>query len=84
MRALMWIVAAVVAALVFFFVSERPGRDETSPSPEPEATSPAVQPAPTIGMIDDARINAAASEPGNWLASSQGVCPQAMPWGEGP
>jgi len=68
MRAFMWIVAAVVAALVFFFVSERPGRDEASQSPEPEAAAAAGQPAPTIGMIDDARINAAASEPGNWLA----------------
>ena len=61
------IVAIVVAVLAYvFYWREAPEPDVAPPAPE-EAPAPAA-PEPTIGLIDDARIVNADSEPGNWLA----------------
>ena len=66
MRALITVVAIVVAiaALILFVQNE--------PTPDPAVTSATSKdlaaPTATIGLIDDARINNAESEPGNWLA----------------
>ena len=63
------IVAIVVAVLAYVFYwreAPEPEPDVAPPAPE-EAPAPAV-PEPTVGLIDDARIVNADSEPGNWLA----------------
>ena len=56
------IVVAIVALVLF--VQNEPTSDPTVTS-TPEALA---APTATIGLIDDARINNADSEPGNWLA----------------
>ena len=66
MRNLVWLIVAA-AALVLVAVWMR--QDPAAPTPAEEAAAPAGQaPAPKAGMIDDARINNADSEPGSWLA----------------
>ncbi|MCZ6616536.1 MAG: PQQ-dependent dehydrogenase, methanol/ethanol family [Gammaproteobacteria bacterium] len=64
MRALiLTIVAITIAVLIYFVTTDR------KPQPAQPATAPeTTKVVPTIGLIDDARINNAASEPGNWLA----------------
>ena len=65
MRALIAGVAIVVAIVALvLFVQNEPSSDPTVTS-TPEALA---APTATIGLIDDARINNADSEPGNWLA----------------
>ncbi len=71
MRGIIWIVLAVVAATaVYFAVSDKgpqaPG--QSTPGESVTAADSVSATEPTIGLIDDARINNAASEPGNWLA----------------
>ncbi len=56
------VVAVVIVALIYSF---GPG-DEPAPVTDDAVSIEA--PVPGIGMIDDARINNADSEPGNWLA----------------
>ena len=62
MRAFIWIVLVAIAAVVYFFATT------TAPDEDNAAASGTLETEPTIGLIDDARINAADSEPGNWLA----------------
>ena len=65
MRALILAVGAIaIAALIYFFTMEKE-TEQTEPITTAEDTSQVV---PTIGLIDDERINNADSEPGNWLA----------------
>ena len=65
MRTLIAGVAIVVAIIALvLFVQNEPTSDPTITS-TPEALA---APTATIGLIDDARINNADSEPGNWLA----------------
>jgi quinohemoprotein ethanol dehydrogenase len=59
------IVAAVVVVGYLFYSSTRPEPEQTV-AEEPVTSTPMVE--PTVGMIDEARINNADSEPGNWLA----------------
>ena len=68
MRALILTVVAIAIAALIYFVTT-----DTEPQQAEPATEAAIEPetmpvVPTIGLIDDARINNAASEPGNWLA----------------
>ena len=68
MRAAVWtIVVAIVAGLAWWFYWRE---DAAAPAPQtaPEATETPGAPAPTIGLIDDARIINANDEPENWLA----------------
>lgn len=62
---------AIILALVVLVAGGlwlvMPGESEQASTGEPAVAERAV-PAPTIGMIDEARINNADSEPGNWLA----------------
>ncbi len=63
MRAFIWLVVAVaVAALIYTLVAEDAPEKQEAPAPVVEAA------AASVGLIDDARINNADSEPGNWLA----------------
>ncbi|MEJ2087936.1 MAG: PQQ-binding-like beta-propeller repeat protein, partial [Gammaproteobacteria bacterium] len=67
MRAAIAILAAVLAILVFFYFS----RQSPEPPPVQDTGTTVEEPTATaagIGLIDDDRINDAASEPGNWLA----------------
>lgn len=66
------LIALIIAAAVGYFLLGRDGSDadhttSTDQSADSSAAVPAA-PAPTIGLIDDARIAAADTEPGNWLA----------------
>ena len=67
MRAAIWtIVLVIVAGLAYWFG----WREAPAPASEPPAVieeAPSA-PAPTLGLIDDARIINADTEPGNWLA----------------
>jgi len=68
MRALILTVVAIAIAALIYFVTT-----DTEPQQAEPATEATIEPetmpvVPTIGLIDDARINNAASEPGNWLA----------------
>lgn len=70
--ALRILIAVIVAAVLgyFFLGRDRSETEDLTPA-EQNAVSPAAgpgAPAPTIGLIDDARITAADTEPGNWLA----------------
>lgn len=66
MRALITVVAIVVAiAALILFVQNRPDSDTAVTSATSEDLA---APTATIGLIDDARIINADSEPGNWLA----------------
>lgn len=68
--AVRWLAAvAILAALVGYWFFGRPDQDTAVPADthQPAPATDAV-PAPTIGLIDDARITNAAAEPGNWLA----------------
>ena len=57
-------IAALAAALALATAcGDSQTGDSEPPAPVPTGTSPAA-----IGLIDDARIGAAESEPGNWLA----------------
>ncbi|MFZ9129211.1 MAG: PQQ-binding-like beta-propeller repeat protein, partial [Pseudomonadales bacterium] len=56
-------IVVVIIAAVFYFTQTG---QETSVESSAPAPGQAIE--RTIGMIDDARINAADSEPGNWLA----------------
>ncbi len=67
MRAILAIVAIVIAIAVYY-TANRPAEVIEPPAAAAEEAQAAVGPEPTIGLIDDQRINAAASEPGNWLA----------------
>jgi quinohemoprotein ethanol dehydrogenase len=61
------VVALVVIGGIFIWISG--GSDLPAPSPEDAATpSESTPPAASVGMIDDERINNAASEPDLWLA----------------
>ncbi|MEQ8859677.1 MAG: PQQ-dependent dehydrogenase, methanol/ethanol family [Pseudomonadales bacterium] len=64
-RTVIWLVAAIAAAFVYYFYFYEP---DTAPAPAASSSTPAPAAEPTIGLIDDARINAAETEPGNWLA----------------
>lgn len=63
MRAQSWLVSAIAVMGVGCGVPPEPTSDIAA-----AGTANADAPAPTIGLIDDARINNADSEPGNWLA----------------
>ena len=75
MKRYIWLLVAIAAIALVVFL--RPRQEQ---SPPPQAGAEAVQetvadgagtpsvPPPTKGLIDDARINNADSEPGNWLA----------------
>ena len=69
MRTLVLGIAVVVVAVLAYVLV---WRDAPEPAPEPveapEAPAAPAAPPPTIGLIDDARIVNADSEPGNWLA----------------
>ncbi|MYE81744.1 MAG: PQQ-binding-like beta-propeller repeat protein, partial [Gammaproteobacteria bacterium] len=69
MRTLVLGIAVVVVAVLAYVLV---WRDAPEPAPEPvetpEAPAAPAAPEPTIGLIDDARIVNADSEPGNWLA----------------
>ncbi|MEZ5550615.1 MAG: PQQ-dependent dehydrogenase, methanol/ethanol family [Pseudomonadales bacterium] len=68
-RLFIWVAAAAVAALVYYFAIYQQGNRSAPGSDPASAVVPIPEiPPPTIGVIDDARINAAATEPGNWLA----------------
>jgi quinohemoprotein ethanol dehydrogenase len=67
MRAVKWVLVSVVIALVFFWIL-RTWLEEPPAAIRATAEVPAATVAATIGLIDDARINAAEDEPGNWLA----------------
>jgi quinohemoprotein ethanol dehydrogenase len=67
MRALLAIVAIIIAVAVYY-IANRPQDEAPPPAAEPEVAAEQQTPAPTIGLIDDERIQAAESEPGNWLA----------------
>jgi len=64
MRAFILAVIAILVAVLIYFFTMDTDPQQAQPAIEPEIT----QVVPTIGLIDDARINNAASEPGNWLA----------------
>jgi len=67
MRNVILIVAVAAAVLLYLFLGT--GSEPAEPVAESAQTAAApAAPEPTIGLIDDARINNAASEPGNWLA----------------
>ena len=68
MRAVIIAVIVVVIGAFFYFSTQDGPAPDVTPA-EPAASEPqAAVSAPSIGMIDDERINNAASEPGNWLA----------------
>ena len=70
MRAVFVIALAALALLAIYFISLSNERPEGAP-PETTAAStpaPSEEAGPSIGLIDDARIENAESEPGNWLA----------------
>ena len=69
MRALIWTIILVIVAGIAYWVGwrEEP-TPPAAPEPAPAAAEEPAAPAPTIGLIDDARIINADSEPGNWLA----------------
>ncbi len=62
------ILTAVVLFVIAVFLSNRQAPVDEVPVVDvtPDTTQPRFE--PTIGLIDDARINNAESEPGNWLA----------------
>lgn len=62
------IAAVVVAAGLFFYFSTQQDEAPAAPEEPAAAAAPAAADSADIGMIDDARIINAASEPGNWLA----------------
>lgn len=63
------IIGLLIAALIGYFIFNQPGGDGAAPVTTTETPpAEAAAPAPTVGLIDDARIAAADSEPGNWLA----------------
>ena len=62
MRALTWVALAVAVVGLGCASGDGPAETDLTGSSTGDA------PAPTIGLIDDARINNADSEPGNWLA----------------
>ena len=70
MRAVFVIALAALSLLAIYFISlsgERPEKaaPETTTASAP---APSEEAGPSIGLIDDARIKNAESEPGNWLA----------------
>ena len=67
MRALLAIVAIVIAVAIYY-IANQPAEDAPPPATAPEAAAETQTPEPSIGLIDDERIQAAESEPGNWLA----------------
>ena len=69
MRTLVLGIAVVVVAILAYVLYWREA-PEPAPAPmeAPEAPAAPAAPEPTIGLIDDARIVNADSEPGNWLA----------------
>ena len=68
MRNVIYIVLAIVvaAAAAYLFMTRQSAPDDPAVVEQAPVTPAIVQ--PTLGFIDDARINNAASEPGNWLA----------------
>ena len=68
MRNVIYIVIAIVvaAAAAYLFMTRQSAPDDPAVAEQAPVTPAIVQ--PTLGFIDDARINNAASEPGNWLA----------------
>jgi quinohemoprotein ethanol dehydrogenase len=68
-RTLVWVAAAVVAALLGYFVLYplKPGTSTADAAGPAKPAAPAAI-EPTIGLINDERIDRAESEPGNWLA----------------
>ncbi|MAI54276.1 MAG: PQQ-dependent dehydrogenase, methanol/ethanol family [Gammaproteobacteria bacterium] len=68
MNKLVWmLLIATVAGVIF--VATNDTRDPEGPLPVgAQEAGGSVLPAPTVGLIDDARIKAADEEPGNWLA----------------
>lgn len=66
MKTIVIIGLAVLAAFGVFLMTLPD--EEIAPESVVEPTPPAETSSSTIGMIDDARINNAESEPGNWLA----------------
>ena len=63
MRAQNWLVSAIAVVGVGCGAPPEPTSDIGA-----AGTANVDAPTPTIGLIDDARINDADSEPGNWLA----------------
>ena len=67
MRTFIWVgLVALAAAVYYFTVGNQP--DMESDETTSVAPAPSEAPAPTLGLIDDDRINKAEDEPGNWLA----------------
>ncbi|MCZ6656977.1 MAG: PQQ-dependent dehydrogenase, methanol/ethanol family [Gammaproteobacteria bacterium] len=65
MKAFSILIAVVLLAALAWFVT----RQAEAPPPTADVEEPAVVPAPSIGMVDDARIeNALVDEPGSWMA----------------
>lgn len=60
------LVIAVAVGIYIFTTSPTAPEDAVTAVEQPLESPPLVQ--PTIGLIDDDRINNAESEPGNWLA----------------
>jgi quinohemoprotein ethanol dehydrogenase len=74
-RNLLWIASfllVVIGAVYLLTGTDEPG--PTADVPVVDATTVA----PTLGLIDDARINNAESEPGNWLAHGRTFEEQRM------
>ncbi|MDH3641458.1 MAG: PQQ-dependent dehydrogenase, methanol/ethanol family [Gammaproteobacteria bacterium] len=67
MRTFIWVAVVAMAAIVYFFMVGNEPTAETE-VPLAESAAPSSAQTPTIGLIDDERINAAEDEPGNWLA----------------
>ena len=67
MRAFIWIALVAIAAVVYFFATSTAPDGATEDGPT-AAGGGTLESGPSVGLIDDARINAADSEPGNWLA----------------
>ena len=64
MRVIIWIAVAVMAAFAIYLVTSDGTQDAP---PAVDSTAPASLTAgPSIGLIDDNRINNADSEPGNF------------------
>ncbi|MEM8766615.1 MAG: PQQ-dependent dehydrogenase, methanol/ethanol family [Pseudomonadota bacterium] len=70
MRAFIGILVVVVAVAAYFVLKGEPAESPGTDAPASTATTAPADtgPVPTVGLIDDERINNAAAEPGNWLA----------------
>jgi quinohemoprotein ethanol dehydrogenase len=68
MGARFWLIAIVLLAIAGVAYLRMAPDDVADTTPVADETEPETEFTPTVGLIDDERINAAESEPGNWLA----------------